>query len=126
MTPTDDLRTELRELLDEEIPSGGSESNTRFTTAQIDRLLTQAANVNEAAAAGWLRKAGKLQNELGRLEETQAGDERQKRVNLSTAIDYCLKMANEYKGLAAASSGGSRSRLLALDPPTVIETGEDG
>jgi hypothetical protein len=120
VNPTDELRTEVRELLDEEIPAAGQDTDTRFTAAQIDRLLTQAANVNEAAAAGWLRKAGKLQAELGRLEETQAGDERQKRVNLSTAIDYCLKMAGEYKALAAAAPGSSRSRLLALEPPTVL------
>lgn len=124
MTPTDDLRTELRELLDEVIPAGGTESDTRFTAIQVDKLLTAADNVYLAAAAGWLRKAGMVQRELGRLEETQAGDERQKRVNLTTALNYCLKMADSYQGIGGGQSPTQGSRLLSFEPPDVLGTSE--
>lgn len=125
MTPTDELRTELRELLDEEIPAGGSEADTRFTNAQIDRLLMQARNVYFAAAEGWTRKAGKLQRELGHLAETQTGDERAQRVNLTTAINYCLAMAKQYQERGQLDDAGSGSRLLGFEMPDVLGTGEE-
>lgn len=123
MTPTDDLRTELRELLDEVIPAGGTESSTRFTTVQIDRLLTNAQNVYLAAAEGWIRKAGMLQKELGSLTETQAGDERATRVNLSTAVNYCFNMAEQYRTTGLRLVAGSGSRVLAFEAPDVLGTG---
>lgn len=122
MTPTADLRTELRELLDEEIPAGGSESDTRFIDAQLDRLLTNAENVYLAAADGWTRKAGMLQRELGQLAETQAGDERVTRVNLSTAVNYCLTMAKQYRETGQGQSSDHGSRVLGFEAPDVLGT----
>lgn len=123
MTPTDELRQELRELLDEVIPAGGTESDTRFTAIQVDKLLTAADNVYLAAAVGWRMKAGMLQRELGRIEESQAGDERQKRVNLTTALNYCTNMADMYQAMGEKESPGAGSRLMSFEPPDVLGTG---
>lgn len=123
MTPTDELRQELRELLDEVIPTGGTEGDTRFTSTQIDRLLTRADNVYLAAAIGWRLKAGMLQRELGRIEESQAGDERQKRVNLTTALNYCTSMAGMYQGMGEKESPSAGSRIMSFEPPDVLGTG---
>lgn len=120
MVPTDDLRAELRELLDEMIPPGGTESDTRFTNAQIDALLTAASDINEAAWAGWTRKAAKAMSERGGLQESQAGNERLKFVTLESYRDHCLQMAEMFRGLAP----GRGSRLMAFDAPDVLGIGE--
>lgn len=116
MSPTDALRTELRELLDETIPSGGTESDTRFATARIDSMLTAAASIYEAAAEGWTLKATRAMSERGGLEETTAGNERLKFASLTDYRDHCLKMAEMFEGMVPGSGG---SRILAFDPPTI-------
>lgn len=118
MTPTDELREELRELLDEVIPSGGTESDTRFTDAQIDKLLTRVRDINEAAAAGWKLKAAWAMSERGGLEESSAGDEKHKFVSLEKYRDHCLAMAEMYAELAP----GSGSRLFSIEEPDVLGT----
>lgn len=120
MTPTEDLRTELRELLDEVIPEGGSDSNTRFSNTQIEALLTAASDINEAAANGWIKKAVRAMSERGGLQETQAGDEKHKFIDLEKYRDHCLAMAKMFKDLLA----GKGSRILAFDPPDVLGTTE--
>lgn len=120
MTPTDELRTELRELLDEEIPSGGTDSDTRFTNEQIDKLLQNADYIEEAAAAGWKRKALRAMSERGGLQESQAGDERHKFIDLEKYRDHCLAMAKMFSDMVP----GHGSRLLAFDAPDVLGTSE--
>jgi len=116
MTPTDELRTELRELLDEVIPEGGTESDTRFLNTQIDALLTAASDINEAAASGWTRKALWAMSERGGLQESQAGNEKLKFVDLEKYRDHCLAMAKMFRDQVPAKG----SRLLAFDPPDVL------
>lgn len=120
MTPTPELRTELRELIDEVIPPGGTEADTRFTDAQIDALLVAATDINEAAANGWTRKAAKAMSERGGLQESQAGNERLKFVTLESYRDHCLQMAEMFRGLVP----GRGSRLMAFDAPDVLGTGD--
>lgn len=120
MIPTDELRVELRELLDEMIPAGGTESDTRFTNVQINALLTAASDINEAAWAGWTRKAARAMSERGGLQESQAGNERLKFVTLESYRDHCLQMAEMFRGLAP----GRGSRLMAFDAPDVLGTGD--
>ncbi len=120
MIPTDELRAELRELLDEMIPAGGTERDTRFTNSQIDVLLTAASDINEAAANGWTRKAARAMSERGGLQESQAGNERLKFVTLESYRDHCLQMAEMFRGLAP----GRGSRLMAFDAPDVLGTGD--
>lgn len=116
MVPTDELRVRLRRLVDESIPEGKTDRDTRFLDADIDDLLIEADNILLAASEGWLLKAVKIGNELGQLAETQAGDERYKRIALSDAREYCLAMAKAYeqKGAKAAGEG---SRLLGFRAP---------
>jgi hypothetical protein len=120
MTLTDILRTELRELLDEAIPLGGSEIDTRFTNTQIDALLTVASDINQAAAEGWRRKALRAMSERGGLQESQAGDEKLKFVSIEAYRDHCLTMAKMFSDLAP----GAGSQLAALDPPDVLGISE--
>ena len=117
MTPTAELREELRELLDEAIPEGGSESDTRFTDAQPDRLLSKSRNIYAAAAEGWTIKAGMLQRELGQIEQYGVGAENYKVVNLTTAISAALNMAKTFRNMAASTMG---SVILKFKPPEVL------
>lgn len=117
MTPTDDLREELRELLDEVIPPAGTESDTRFTNAQISKMLTRANNIYAAAADGWTRKAAMLQRELGQIQSYTVGQERYDMHKLQDMLNYALKMAETYSGMAANSMG---SLILKFKPPEVL------
>ncbi|MFY9495934.1 MAG: hypothetical protein WAP29_02305, partial [Halanaerobiales bacterium] len=76
MTPTAELREELRELLDEVIPAGGADSDTRFTDAQLDRILAKTRNIYAAAAEGWTRKAAMVQREIGQIKSYSVGQEK--------------------------------------------------
>ncbi|GAW27985.1 hypothetical protein [Carboxydocella sp. ULO1] len=117
MTPTAELRTKLRKLLDEQIPAGGIDADTRFLDADIDELLIDAANIFEAAAAGWTLKAGMLQRELGQVESYAVGQERYDMRKLKDMLDYALKMADTYSRMAANSMG---SLILRIQPPEVL------
>jgi len=102
MTPTADIREELRELLDEEIPEGGTDQDTAFTDARLDRLIQSASNLYAAAAEGWRRKAAKIQKRLGDIASYQTGAEQYERVDLSKALAAALKMAETFDGMADA------------------------
>jgi len=117
MTPTPELRTKLRKLLDEPIPAGGSDADTRFLDADIDELLIEAANIYEAAATGWTLKAGKIQRELGQLQSYSVGQERYEMTDPKVLMDYALKMAETYRKLAGNSVG---SIILRFEPPEVL------
>ena len=117
MTPTSELRTKLRKLLDEQIPAGGSDADTRFFDADIDELLTEATNIYGAAAAGWTLKAGMLQRELGQVESYAVCQERYDMRKLKDMLDYALKMAETYSRMAASRMG---SVILKFKSPEVI------
>ena len=117
MTPTPELRTKLRKLLDERIPEGGSDADTRFTDADIDELLSEAANIYGAAAAGWTLKAGMLQRELGQIESYAVGQERYDMRKLQDMVNYALKMAETYSRMAVSRMG---SVILKFKPPEVL------
>ena len=117
MTPTAELREELRELLDEVIPEGGTESDTRFTNAQLDRILAKARNIYAAAADGWTRKAAMIQRELGQIQSYSVGQERYDMAKASELLEYALKMAETYSRMAASRMG---SVILKFKPPEVL------
>lgn len=121
MEPTAELRTKLRRLLDERIPAGGTDADTRFTDAEIDELLTEASSIEEAAAAGWRQKAAWAMSERGGLEKSRAGDESHEFVSLETYRKHCLEMASYY----SSQVSGRGSRLFEFDPPEVYETGDE-
>lgn len=117
MTPTEELRTKLRTLTDERIPPGGTEADTRFENDELDEILTEASNINQAAAEGWTRKAARAMSERGGLQESQAGDEKLKFVSIESYCRHCLAMAKMY-----GEKGGKGTRLFAFDPPDVLGT----
>src|SRR5690554_3348897 len=117
MTPTTELRAKLRKLLDERIPEGGSDADTRFSDADMDELLIEAANIYEAAAAGWTLKAGMFQRELGQIESYAVGQERYDMRKLQDMVNYALKMAETYSRMTASHMG---SVILKFKPPEVI------
>lgn len=114
MTPTEDLRTELRELIAEVIPAGGTDADTRFTSTQIDRLLTRAANINVAAAHGWTLKANMLMGENGGLQGYSVGQEKYTFTSLDDALEFCQNRAAYYSKLA-----GAGSMIVRVRPPRV-------
>ncbi len=117
MTPTTELRTKLRKLLDEQIPAGGSDTDTRFLDADMDELLIEAANIYEAAAAGWTLKATMFQREVGQIQSYSVGQERYEMSNPKDLMEYALKMAETYSRMAASSMG---SVILKFKPPEVL------
>lgn len=117
MIPTPELRTKLRKLLDERIPDGGSDADTRFLDADLDELLVEATNIYEAAAAGWTLKAGMFQRELGQIESYAVGQERYDMRKLKDMLDYALKMAETYSRMATSGMG---SMILRIQPPEVL------
>lgn len=117
MTPTTELKAKLRKLLDERIPEGGSDADTRFTDADIDELLIEATNIYEAAATGWTMKAATFQRELGQIESYAVGQERYNMRQLQDMVNYALKMAETYSRMAASRMG---SVILKFKPPEVL------
>ena len=107
----------MRKLLDEQIPAGGSDADTRFSDADTDELLIDATNIYEAAAAGWTLKAGMFQRELGQIESYAVGQERYDMRKLQDMVNYALKMAETYSRMAASRMG---SVILKFKPPEVI------
>lgn len=118
MEPTPELRKELRELLDEEIPPGGTEANTEFTDEQINRILKSSANVYAAAAEGWRRKTGRIQRKLGFVSSYQVGNERYDYTNLTTALNAALHMVTVYDELSSRQTAGGY--MLRVKPPEVL------
>jgi hypothetical protein len=116
MTPTAELRARLRKLLNEQIPVGGTEGDTRFTDSDLDALLTESQNLYGAASAGWTMKAGMLSQELGQIEQYSIGAESYKVVNLQTAINGALAMAKQYADMARTTGGV----VLRITPPEVL------
>ena len=90
------MRNRLRRLLDEKIPSGGTEADTRFTDDELGELLKETGSLYKAASLGWTEKAGMYQREMGEIRETTAGQESYKLVDLKERQQYALRMAKEY------------------------------
>jgi len=118
MTPTAELRDRLRRLIDEVIPPGGTEADTRFTDAELDEILEEVQYIEEAAAEAWERKAARAMSERGGLEESRAGDEVHRFVSLKDYRDHCLAMAERFR----AKVPKRVSRVFAFCPPDVLGT----
>ena len=117
MKPTVELKQELRELLDEVIPEGGTESDTRFSDEQLNRLLSKSRNIYAAAAEGWTRKTAMYQRELGQIQSYAVGQERYDLANVKDMLEYALMMAETFRQMAARSMG---STILRFKPPEVL------
>ena len=97
----------VRDLLGEDIPEGGVESDTMFTNAKITDLLAQANDdVNAAVAEGWRIKAAKYAD----LVDTSEGTSKRAMSDLHT---HALRMAATY-GVSEATSTTGRTRTRAI------------
>ena len=117
MQPTDELVKELRELIDEVIPEGGTEKDTRFSDDQLKKILSESRNIYATAAIGWTRKAAMFQREMGQIKSYSVGQERYEMSNLKDLMEYALKMAETYSRMAASRIG---SVILKFKPPEVL------
>lgn len=70
MTPTPQLRIELRGNLDERIPPGGTDTLTAFPDEEIDELLLVSQSVPEASWRGWMRKGVRVASGGGMTKVT--------------------------------------------------------
>ncbi len=114
MIPTPQLRSDLRLLIDEQIPAGGADTDTRLTDGQLDSIITASAHIYNAASTAWERKAGMAMSERGGLAKQSAGDETTEFVDHKQYMEHCTYMAALYK--SKAPRGGSR--LLGFDAPS--------
>ena len=83
----------------------------------MDELLIEAANIYEAAAAGWTLKATMFQREVGQIQSYSVGQERYEMSNPKDLMEYALKMAETYSRMAASGMG---SVILKFKPPEVL------
>ena len=117
MTPTPELRTKLRKYLNETIPAGGTDADTRFLDTELDDMLAEAENINQAAAKGWVIKAGLLQ---GDIESYSVGQEKYDLTSLKDQLSHALAMAAQYTALAGESSKTNTGVILKLTRPEVL------
>lgn len=117
MLPTPELSTRLRKYLNEMIPAGKTEADTRFLDTELEELLTEAENVYQAAAKGWVIKAGLLQ---GDIESYSVGQEKYDLSSLKEQLAHALAMAGQYNALARDSSKVNSGVVLKLTKPEVI------
>ena len=96
----------IRQLLGEEIPIGGSDTDTLFLDGQIDDLLVTEGSVDAAVAEGWRIKAAKLATLVDTAEGTS------KRA-MSDLHKNALAMFESYTG--GASAGKTRIHKLERD-----------
>jgi len=106
MTVTPTLITDLRELIAEEIPSGGTEADTRFSNARLTVRLEAAYSIEEAAAECWDIKAGKFQAEIGKFKSVGSGQEAAQWYSPQEQLEYCQKMARMYREKSEGRSFG--------------------
>lgn len=114
MTPTPELRTKLRKLLNETILPEQSDADTNFLDSEIDDLLTYAANIYGAASAGWTMKAGLLQ---AKTESYSLGQEKYDMTSLKDQLAHALAMAQQYARMAKTSVG---SMIIKATKPEVL------
>lgn len=105
---TEEERLSLRRLLGEQIPDGGSETDTNITDSHLDELLaSRDGNLDAAAHDGWEFKAALYANLVNTAESGNRRD-------LSDLLDNALRMLNHYGVKAQLAAYSSRTRLHPL------------
>lgn len=106
-----DEREQVRLLLGEMIPAGGSDTDTLLTDEELDHFLVQGAgNLERAAYEGWRAKAAKLSN----LVDTTEGNEQRKYSQLHT---QAMAMIGHYaKASGGETEGRTRVGRIRRDP----------
>lgn len=102
--------TELRLLLGETIPDGGSEVDTLFTDVQVEKMVDDAPDLDRAALAGWRAKAAALSN----LVDTTEGNSAKK---YSQLLNNALNMVKLYnRSSSGATEGRARVGRIRREP----------
>lgn len=111
LTPTFELREELRRLIDERVLPGMSPSDTRFSDTEVDTMLATSSHIYAAASSGWMIKASRAMSERGGLEKSSAGDEKHEFISLEAYRNHCNLMSAHY----AAKVPSAGSRVMGYD-----------
>lgn len=93
--------TEVREMIGEVIPEGGTEDDTLFTTERIEAWIDASATLEGAALTGWRRKAAHW---AGLVSVTDGAASRE----FSDLFDHAQEMIKTYSKLATPSTGRTR------------------
>lgn len=90
---------EVRALLNEDIPVGGTEADTLFTDAQIQGWINATSSTDSAVVVGWRTKAAKYAD----LVDTSEGTSKRAMSDLHA---HALAMLKAYTDSGVAGSGG--------------------
>lgn len=107
MTPTKELRTKLRLLLNDK------DSNS-FSNDEIDMLLEEADCIYCAAAQGWLLKATMYETTVGEITEYKTGDEDYKSANIKDLVSVAYRNSDKFKAMCEKLQGNG-SIILGLN-----------
>lgn len=102
---------ELRQMLGEDIPVGGSEADTLFSDEEIVDFILKNPDLERAAVQGWRVKAARLSNLVDNTEG-----------NVQRKFSQLLDNANDMIRLYLRSSGGpteGRTRVGRIRRPGV-------
>lgn len=94
----------VRELLGEQIPAGGSETDTMFTNARLLDILATTGDIESATAEGWRIKAA----EYADLVDTSEGTSKRA---MSDLHQHALRMADSYVASVTRRTG-TRTRPI--------------
>lgn len=103
MVPTDLVRNTLREKLGEIIPDGGDESESMFTNAQLDAMLTRADSLDHAILDGWETKMAHWANLVTVVDGASSRE-------LTALMDHAEKMIKYYGGKVSLGPEAINSR----------------
>lgn len=113
MDATPDTIARLRRILNERIPAGGQDSDTRFTDAEITSTLADCDLIEAAAALLWEEKAAMVAEEPDRFA---MGDESITLGSPSELRKHAVSMAAQYRKLAEEKRGTSGPASLFARP----------
>ena len=100
----------IRSQLGERIPSGGSEADTLFTDAEIQKFFAAGGeNVLKAVYQGWLSKAAELSN----LVDTAEGNYSRK---FGQLLEHAQAMV-KYYGRISGGDPTARTRVGTIHRP---------
>lgn len=101
--------TEVREMIGETIPPGGSDVNTMFTDERVTAWINGSSSLEGAALRGWRAKAAEFSN-LVNVTDGAASRE------MSDLLKNALEMVKQYNGLSRGPAFG-RTRVGKIIRP---------
>lgn len=98
---------EVRELIGETIPAGGTEADTMFTDVQIQAWIDATSDTDSAVVVGWRAKAAAYAD----LVDTAEGTSKR---SMSDLLDHALKMIESYTGSGSGVISSGRTRIHTI------------